>query len=172
MTHTVDNVRFVRKIVRRLTDPENVREPYLVEKVIRQTRSLHVTAIWDAWATLDAEARSNVLLAAYAEASRHLDLKMTIALGLTVSEAVSLGFLTYAIVPTIRSTDEVAPVQIKQAVRSLNTGFYAEGRRGFQLRFYTEEEATAAYQQLSMRFPGKPYWAITHEVGTIPSLEW
>lgn len=171
MAHVLANPAFVNQIVKRLSGRGDPYKPYITEKVIRQTKSLHITAIWDAWASLEAQARSAVLLDSYEAAKRYPNLSIQMALGTTVSEAIHLGLLPFAIVPTVRKTDPVDMADVKAAARSLELGFYVEGKRSFQIRFHTEEEAENAFRTLMQKFGGEPYFAIQQEVATIPSLD-
>src|ERR1035437_1012465 len=64
--------------------------PQIVEEEQFGNR-IHVTVIWDAWKDLPPEERGRAIMDAY-EHVRHADvLRITIALGLTPSEAERLG---------------------------------------------------------------------------------
>jgi hypothetical protein len=167
MAQPVRNSRMVEQVIARLKTHDRfpqAHDPYLIERVIRETRAVHLTGIWDAWSKLDFASKSEVLTIAYAEAGRHPTFRLTIAVGYTVDEAKSMGLLPYAVVPTSRSSGRIKAAAISKGLRDLDSGFYLGRPSRGELRFHTEEEAEDAYLALSKKFGGKPVWAITKEV--------
>jgi hypothetical protein len=126
------------------------------------------TVIWDEWASIPDEERSETILRAY-EGAEGPDAasKIALASGLTVPEAYAGGLLPYAVLTAWRKSD---PVTLDECRRALE----AEGASRLfgpdilQLRFATEEEAAEAVKRLSARLPGSELvWLVSRDVGAV-----
>jgi len=86
---------FVEDIARELREEKSEGSPdapLIIEEVVRNSRRIHVTVIWDRWAQVVPEERSRMILEAY-EIVRGPGtfLTLTSALGLTHADAKKLG---------------------------------------------------------------------------------
>jgi hypothetical protein len=165
-TATADNTKRIQiladALYRAIRNPAPSRgEPMIVENRIAQTKSAHVTVVWDRWDDIPPEGRSKVILDAYARAGRLADLTITAAMGLTGEQALRIGFLPYSIIPTRRARDKASPQELESAMAAVG-GLELKIGSSTQLRFPTLEKAEDAYRELSQKIPG-PYWAIVHE---------
>lgn len=166
VTATAENTKQTQMLVdalfRALRKPATSRgEPMIVENRIAQTKSVHVTVVWDRWDDLPPEGRSHVILDAYARAGRLADLRITAAMGLTGEQALRMGFLPYGIIPTRRARDKASLQELESAMAAVG-GLDLKIGSSTQLRFPTLEKAEDAYRELSQKIPG-PYWAIVQE---------
>lgn len=67
-------------------------EPEIIIEQIKHSNSLHVTVIWDEWATIDPEDRGSTILDAFAQVKGEAEmLRITLALGVTRAEASRIG---------------------------------------------------------------------------------
>jgi hypothetical protein len=154
--------RLVEGLARRMRDDPEARElPLVVVNRIRQTRTVHVLVIWDAWKDLSLSERGEVISRAYAAAHPDQANAVTVAMGLTPLEAVHSGYLPYRVVPLKRRGDRVPDKQILEAMASVGGVFLRAGTE-VQLRFPTEKMAEDAYRALFEKIP-KPIWGLVHE---------
>lgn len=155
-----------QELASELRDPRSAGEPTVYENRIAQTDRFHVVVIWDKWASLPLQARSRVILDTYEDVFPEKTGKITIAMGLRKPEAVSMGFLPYAIVPVIQGAEEPIRQKILDAMRGEGAW---DGGHGTELRFRTIDEAEQSFARLQVAVPG-PFWTIAQELATIPEL--
>ena len=142
-------------------------QPMIDEQVFPSDK-ISVTVIWDEWETLSLEDRSAVILRAYEQAEgRDYREKITLASGLTLPEAYAAGMLPFQIIPALRKGDPVTPEDCRQAMIAEGASTLLSPDKP-QLRFATEEEATAAVLRLVRRLPkSDPIWVVTQEIGKV-----
>jgi hypothetical protein len=150
-----------RKLSGELQAPGADGQPIIWENAIAQTGRYHVTVVWDEWSDLSLQARSRAILDAYEAADPLKTGKISIAMGLTMREAMSMGMFPFAIIANVRRVDEDVAHRIENAMRS--AGAVSSRGGGLELRFHTLEEAERAFARLQDAVPG-PFWAITQEL--------
>ena len=127
------------------------KQPLIYENEIARTGSLHVLVVWDKWAGVEDGERSAIIREAFGDQSPKRGLEITIALGLTMEEAIAMGYFPYKIEPAVTGKGEVSQEQIKEAMlaeRAITT------KNGLELRYRTLQEAFEAYQRLNEKHPG------------------
>lgn len=65
--------------------------PMIVQEEDEQGVVVHVFVVWDDWADLDQQARSELITEAYWEVFQERGLALTVAMGLTAEEARRMG---------------------------------------------------------------------------------
>jgi hypothetical protein len=152
------------QLAARIAGEPSATEPYIIQDRVPQTHSRHVVVIWDAWDEMDRTARSQII----ADAFRQTGIRdnLTVALGLTQQEAMSMGYLPYQIIANWKKGDgERAFKALRKAVREA-PGVHVRTGASEQLRYPSLEHAQDAYRHLSAVVQG-PYWAIVKENGAI-----
>jgi len=132
------------------------RQPLIFEQPIPGTDTIHVLVLWERWARVPPQERGQIILEAFEQSQPALFHRITVALGLTLSEALSLGLLPYRVVPVRKSTDSVTAEQLRDALvkeGALQTPY------GLMLSFPTRKLAEDAIGRLSAHIAG-PYWAV------------
>jgi hypothetical protein len=129
-------------------------------------RTVQLLVVWDAWRDLPGPERSRIITEAYTLATpARLALPVAVPLGLTAAEALSLGYLPYRIVPTVRKQDKVSERNILDAMKVAGGVFTRVGSES-QLRFATLGQAQEAYRSLQARVPG-PFWTLIQEQSAV-----
>src|SRR5437868_2670378 len=107
--------RLVKELAQRFAKPADSTElPLVVVNRISPTAGYHVLVIWDEWEDLNGAERGRVITDAYHQAHPGERVPVTIPLGVTAAEALSMGFLCYRIVPSVRKEDNVTARQINE----------------------------------------------------------
>src|SRR5580693_9476046 len=127
--------------------PDSPDLPLVVINRIPQTRSAHVSVIWDKWKGFPIPHRNSVIIDAFGLAFPNERAVVSIPLGLTSGEAYSQGFLRYQIIPLARPADGVSDRQIKDAMATAG-GVLLQVGGDKQLRFATRAQANEAYRRL------------------------
>lgn len=155
--------KLLAKLTERLrADAEKPVMPLVVLSRVGATRTQHVVVIWDEWANVPSAERSGLITDAI-HAARPEDLDtLTIAMGLTPREALSLGYLPFHIVPAARASDRVRAADVAAAMRAAG-GILLEVDGAKQIRFATRAQAEQAYRALATRVPA-PIWTLVHEL--------
>ena len=148
-------------------DPDSLELPLIVENRIAQTRSVHLLVIWDRWNDIPNRERARIITDAFATAHPGDPATVTVPMGLTPMEAITLGFLPYRIVPLVRKSDKLSDRTILDAMRSVG-GVYIQVGAERQLRFATQAQAEEAYRALATKVPS-PVWTLVHEMSTAES---
>jgi hypothetical protein len=162
---TTSVASLTRQLAAHIGAPVSLVEPFIVEDRVPQTRSRHVTVIWNAWKNLPRDVRSRIILDAYQSSNRLHGDTVRVALGLTQQEAFDRGYLPFQIVPMIRKSDPVSPGEIRKALASIG-GIHVKVDSARQVRFPSQSHAEEAYRRLAEKIHG-PYWAITQEIAPI-----
>jgi hypothetical protein len=152
----------VRHLTERfLSEAECPHPPLVILNRIPQTRTVHLLVIWDEWQSLSIPERSRIITDAYVAAYPDETATVTIPLGLTASEALSMGYLPYEIVPSIREGKPTSRQALAKAMRSVG-GIYVQVGAQPQLRFATHPQAEEAYRKLVKLLPNQ-IWTLIQE---------
>jgi hypothetical protein len=136
--------------------------PLIVENQVKPTKTVHLLVVWDKWADLQREKRAQIIIDAFATCNTSRQQSaVTIPMGLTSSEALSMGFLPYRIEPAVRKSDKVPETKIKQAMDSVGGVSIQVGKQR-QLRFATQAQAQEAFRRLLQQI-AKPIWTLVQE---------
>jgi hypothetical protein len=135
----------------------------ILEDDTPETNSLRVTVVWDRWSACPTEFRSPIILDSYAAAhGEDTRRKITLAIGVTVEEAVDLGLLPFKVLSARRRDESPSPEAYRKAMTEAG-GVIISGDEGLQLRFATLDDAAAAMEALEHRLPGSK-WMVVEEV--------
>ena len=148
---TPNREAYVRSLVKEWQGGALAQGPIILVDEIGQTKSLHVVVIWDRWADVPDYERSAIILDAYEKTTNPPGMKVTIAMGLTRSEAMSLGFMPYRI-GTVRQESD--PYSLEQLRRAMAKEGAIQTHDGLELAFPSEKLAKEAYERLNSRYPG------------------
>jgi hypothetical protein len=135
--------------------------PLVVENRVRPVHTIHLLVIWDEWQEMPNPERSRIIADAFALANPDEVARVTIPMGLTASEALSLGYLPYRIVPSVRKSDGLSATAIDKAMRAVG-GIFIQIGSDRQLRFATRSQAELAYRDLATKLPA-PIWTLIQE---------
>ena len=134
--------------------------PLVVENSAFSGRSIHLLVIWDAWRSLSNIERSSVIMDAYAQVHGK-DPMPAVAMGVTGSEAISLGYLPFRIAAVVRKTDDLTPAKLEKAMQKAG-GVQVRVGSDFDIRFATRAQADFAYRILQSQLPS-PVWTLIEE---------
>lgn len=150
-------------LIEELRNPKPLGQPIILEDATPQTNSVRVHVVWDRWTECPRELRHQVIEDAYMEAlGSKQQLPITLALGLTVPEAIGVGLLPYQIAPAPRRTNDISDERYLEAMLKAGASTLL-GRQNPQLRFATPEDAETAMESLQSELPGSK-WLIIREV--------
>jgi hypothetical protein len=140
----------------------------LIDEQYFPTKAISVTVIWDKWASVPDEERSNTILQAYGQVEgKEFRDRIALAIGLTVPEAYESGLSPYQVMPALRRGDRVTAEQCRQAMLAQGASALIDPDKP-QLRFPTEEAAEACVKRLTKELPGSDsVWVITKEAARI-----
>ncbi len=161
--HTARAAELTHLLAAELRNPKAARQPLIYDDQIGQVKRYNITVIWDEWANLEPVARSRIILDAYASAMPDRTGQITIAMGLTVADAASMGLLPFAVLPHASGRDAAVRARMTEVINAEPEVTKAAGG-GPQLRFRTLEEATDTADRLRVAVPGSE-WIVTQEVG-------
>lgn len=133
--------------------------PLIFEIPLEQSSKIDVIVVWQKFAPLLSEDRTNLILAAYADTQANISL----ALGVTRDEALDQQVLPYAVVPMSRA-GEANDDELRNAM--LDEGGIAISPRTVELRFPTMAMAETAHRRLCDRMP-HGYWSIVQTAAAI-----
>jgi hypothetical protein len=179
---------FVGELASELKSPKQFGQPMIKEDATPETNSLRVHVIWDRWSDYDPDFRYIAILNAYERAyGKATRDQITLALGLTVPEAVSVGLLPFQVRPAARAAAGPSDEELRGKARRRRTEIARERSRPSdreyreallklgastladadhpQLRFATEEAAGLAHEQLKRMFPNSS-WVIAEYIET------
>ena len=160
---TSEHKALIRKLAEELKNPKDIGQPIILEDSTPKPRSTRVHVIWDCWEEHPAESRSALIEKAYEAAfGRGYREQITLALGLTVPEAASMGLLPFQVTPARRRGEAPSDEEYAKAMLEAGASTLADTKRP-QLRFATIEDAQTAYEHLEEALPGSK-WIITQEV--------
>jgi len=134
--------------------------PLVVENRALSGRSIHLLVIWDAWRDLSNIERSSVIMDAHALVHDKEPVP-AVAMGVTGSEAISLGYLPFRIAPLIRKTDGLSLAKAEKAMQKAG-GVQVRAGNALDIRFATHAQATNAYRTLQSELPS-PVWTLIEE---------
>jgi hypothetical protein len=152
------------KLAEFLFQPPRKGQPMIIRNPIGTTGLQNLIVIWDRWHGIPLQKRTEIILAANDTLETTLRTRLSLALGRTMDEAISLGYLPFSIEPINRTSDNADRDRILNAMRSAmrEEGAVETGQR-LQLRFPTLEQAQDAFVRLQQKVSG-PYWLMIKEV--------
>ncbi len=150
-------------LVKELTSPKEFGQPIILEDPTPETDSMRVYVIWDDWAECPREHRAQAIVEAYKEVRGDaVQLPITLASGLTVPEASSVGLLPYQIAPPLKKDPQVPQAEYRKAMIDLGASTLL-GSDNPQLRLPTLKDAEAAIEHLEKALP-RARWILIREV--------
>lgn len=136
-------------------------QPIILEDETTSTKSIRIYVIWDRWKECDSEARTDVIRSVYQNVrGEDIANQITLAIGVTMREAITMGLLPYQVVPTRRKDDSISDERYRNAMTEAGA---ADLGGVLQLRFSAYEDAEACYERLLEAVPGSK-WVIQQEV--------
>ena len=154
------NEELVVKLAEFLFQPPLKGQPFIIRKSIGTTGLQNLIVIWDRWHGVPLQERTEIILAANDTLETTMRANLSLALGRTMDEAISLGYLPFRVEPISRSGSSADRDRILNALREEGA---VETGQGLQLRFPTLEQAQDAFIELEQKVSG-PYWSIVHKV--------
>ncbi len=154
------NEELVVKLAEFLLQPPLKGQPFIIRKSIGTTGLQNLIVIWDRWHGVPLQERTEIILAANDTLETTMRANLSLALGRTMDEAISLGYLPFRVEPISRSGSSADRDRILNALREEGA---VETGQGLQLRFTTLEQAQDAFIQLEGKVSG-PLWSIIQEV--------
>jgi hypothetical protein len=154
------NEELVVKLAGFLFQPPLKGQPFIIRKSIGTTGLQNLIVIWDRWHGVPLQERTEIILAANDTLETTMRANLSLALGRTMDEAISLGYLPFRVEPISRSGSSADRDRILNALREEGA---VETGQGLQLRFPTLEQAQDAFIQLEGKVSG-PHWSIIQEV--------
>jgi hypothetical protein len=145
-----------------LKNSSRIEQPVILEDHTPETDTVRVHVIWDRWEECPREQRTDIILDAYLSLGAEWRSKITLALGITPAEAVSLGLLPFQVVPTSRNQDRYTAEEYQKAMAKLDVPRVVSNGAP-EIRFATIEDAEAATEALEKILPGSK-WLIKQEV--------
>jgi hypothetical protein len=163
-TEYAERETLVNELAKEIHEPRPVGQPIILENSGTGTRSILTHVIWDRWEECPRELRADIILDAY-EKSLGVGYreKISLALGVTVPEAVAIGLLPYAVRPALRlapaqpSQEEYRRAMVEAGASTLS------GARWPILRCATLEDAEATQDYLRQSLADSN-WIIVQEV--------
>jgi hypothetical protein len=134
--------------------------PLVVENRAFSGRSIQLLVIWDAWRRLSSAERANVIIDAYARTHPESPAP-AVAMGLTASEAISLGYLPFRIAALVREADDISRSKLEKAMQKAG-GVPVHIGDELELRFATRAQAASAYRTVVTELPS-PVWTLIEE---------
>ena len=132
--------------------------PLVVVNQLSRATGKHILVIWDAWKDLTGAERGQIITDGYLAAHPEEQTPVTIPIGVTAAEALTMGYLKYEIQTLVRKGDRVTTKQITDAMKTVGGVLMQIGTK-VQLRFATQLQAETAYRALNAILPS-PIWAI------------
>jgi hypothetical protein len=158
-TNSSKSALLTSRLVRELREPGTTGSPLVLENQISQTHRYHVTVIWDEWRDLPLQTRSRIILDAYEDVFPEKTGLISIAQGLTMCEAISMGLFPYKVIALLSRADE--PMR-DRALAALKAHGAVRGEHDLELRFRTLDEAERARIELQREVPGE-LWSVVQE---------
>ncbi len=161
-----DHTKLVAALATRFTKPaESTDLPLVVVNQLSGASGKHILVIWDDWQNLSGAERGRIITDAYQAAHPEEKTPVTIPIGVTASEALTLGYLKYEIQALVRKEDKVTTKQIIEAMKTAGGIFMQIGTK-VQLRFATQAQAETAYRAVNSKLPS-PVWTLVLETANV-----
>jgi len=163
-TDYAERETLVAALAKEIQTPSHIGQPIIVEKLATGTQSIITDVIWDQWEGCPRELRADIIVDAYEKTlGAEYREKISLALGVTVPEAVAMGLLPYGVRPARR----LAPVQpseeeYRRAMVDAGASTLS-GARWPILRCATLEDAEATQDYLQ-QILADSNWIIVQEV--------
>jgi hypothetical protein len=158
----------VADLARELRNPTLIGQPIVLEDDTPETNSMRVHVIWDRWNDCPRDARSAIILDAYRNAmfSRELIDQITLALGVTVPEAIAMGLLPFQVVPSRRLGEQHSIEEYRQAMLTAGASALASAEHP-QIRCATQEDAEKTIECLEQSLPNLKWIIVAQEIGSL-----
>jgi hypothetical protein len=147
-----------RTLVNSLKSARPGLQPIVYEDHFRETGTYHVLVIWDKFKGVSSVNRTNLILDAYERTNPARVPKISVALGMTPSEAIDIGMLPFAVI-SVAKKGEVDEAKMKKLLLESGAVKTADG---LQLRFRSLDDAQQSYRRIQKVLPG-PFWALSQE---------
>jgi hypothetical protein len=158
----------VDDLAKELRSPRKFGQPIVIEDPVAggDRRLIHV--IWDAWEGCPREQRTAIIQAAYEQAlGEEYHDKISLAIGITVPEAVAMGMLPYWVSPMGRTREALSQKELQAIIEAggstMSTSRMPEVPWLPGVRCATLEDAVATLEHLQEILPGSK-WIIAQEV--------
>lgn len=138
-------------------------QPFIFEQEIPQTDTFHVIVFWDRWREVPPEERSAIIMDAYERTEPSMVPQVTIAMGVTVEEAIRMDLLPFQVQPMTRDSDHADSERLRTLM--IEEGA-VQTRDGLQLRFPTRRLAEEAMERLLKEAP-EGHWTLVETVTSI-----
>ena len=157
------HAKLVQELVKELRQPSGKNMPYILEEEVPATGVRNVTVIWDRWKGVSEEDRSDVILAAYETAEgKEYATSIAIPTGVTPTEALALGYLSYKVESLRRAGEAVSEADYRRAFTD-EAARTLLGKTATALRYPRIEEAREAHDRLIAALPGS-HWGVVEEL--------
>ena len=158
-----DTKTLVDGLVEELRNPKEFGQPVNLEDRTPSTKSIRLHVVWDDWQDCPRQSRDRVIYEAYERSGKvPPGERITLAIGLTVPEAASLGLLPMRVVPVPGSGSVPSREQFRQVALKLG-GSILRKRREPELRCATYEQAKITIDRLQEELPGSE-WIVVREI--------
>lgn len=148
----------VQQLSEHLQDENSLYAQPLIYEYKINADAVRVVVIWDQMRTISLEQRTDIILAAYETIVEPPDIAL--ASGLTVPEAINAGFLSFQVIPVVRSTDKITKSQCFELMKSYRASTLLTAQWPL-LFFATEAEATKMIKILVEKEPdSRDVWTI------------
>src|SRR5579859_3080179 len=118
--------KLVTALANRFTKPlESADLPLVVVNQLSRASGKHILVIWDEWQDLTGAERGRIITDAYLAAHPDEPTPVTIPIGVTAAEALTMGYLKYEIQALVRKEDRVSSRQITDAMKTVG-GVYMQ----------------------------------------------
>jgi hypothetical protein len=143
-------------------NPKDSGLPIIIEDRSTRTNSVRLYVIWDRFAEVPRDVRSQLIEEAYKDIHKDTLEKITLIIGYDVNEAITVGLLPYKIECLIKKNESDQYQKCQQLMKKF--GAWELGGQ-LVLRFNDEDDARKIYTDLQKEYPG-PFWAIVIEEDT------
>jgi hypothetical protein len=153
---------FIKVLAKELTvESSTPRQPFIFEQEIPETDTFHVIVFWERWTDVPPEERSSIILDAYEQADPATAPNVTIAMGVTMDEAIRMNLLPFRVESAIRNAN--SGVNVGKLKKTMLEQGAVERSGGLELRFPTRQLAEEALERLCNKAP-EGNWTIAETV--------
>ena len=149
--------KLVADLANELADRPSTRppkQPVIFEEEVPRTDTYHVMVVWEGWRAVPTKERGSIILDAYEKSKPDVAPKITVTLGVTLDEALSMDLLPYQVSEVRRGKNDPSYKQLRAAMAE--EGAF-ETFAGPRLYYPTLEAAEEARERLLKRVPGSQW---------------
>lgn len=148
----------VLELARELNRPKSFGQPIILEDQTPKTNTVRTQVVWDRWDECPEHLRTDAILEAYESAfGTDFRRKITLALGVTLPEAIAIGLLPYQVLYRTKGMKKENE-KAYRAMREFGATTLEDSERPM-LRFATLDAADVAVELLEKKIPGSK-WTI------------